>query len=378
MYFFGSMYGMQRSFEYLQGAWSSSSLNYQLVNLFTGVPPTDFSTIPLEWGTNVNELMKNSVGSIQVAKTNRDVHATPGQITADYTHQRTLVHPKGSYFDATLNRWVIEDFNFTLWRSSGGIAEWETRSTATDRGNLEPQASRVYYEHLEDITFRDNYNFLAMRYHRTRSNQTSISELFATDSNLGRSAQLYPFVMDFRNEQTIDGLHLRQNGSNNSSATIIVDIWDTDTNDWGDQFTLTLFDGYNRQTVDFPQAYTTDRIRLTFSDTGSSSLYLMYCTPVSKVEPTIDKLPKDITWGIITYTGGNQSNASFWNYPRYFYNTMDSSVTHNQTHGYPMMLVDVGEPGDDATVILNKSRGVLPGEEISVLHMGLNWREGNV
>jgi hypothetical protein len=378
MFHFGSIHGMQRSFEYLQGAWANSSVNYQVINFFTGVPPTDFSQIAQDWQTNPNNIFLNSVASIQAVKSDRDVQGASGSIRAYYTHQRTHVHPKGNYFDPIVGRWILGDYYSTLWRTSGGIENYGVRgdtvgdfSSNDFRGRqIQPQ----YFEVFEELVLRDIYGQLPTHYHRTRNNSNAASE-FSQDSNLGTVPSRYPIVQEFRIAQTVDSIFLRMSSPNFSSAEVTIDIWDDNEGDWGDQFVLTLRDDYDMQIVDFPQAYLTSKIRYTFGNTGSSSFWLNFLVPCSQTEPLSGKDSMDITWALITYSGGNESNSAFWNYPRFYFNRMDGLVTHNQNQGYPLMLVDVGEQGDDATVILNKARGVLPGEDISLLHMGLNWRD---
>jgi hypothetical protein len=356
---------MQQSFALRQGNYINVSANKQLLFLFKGVKPSSFDEIPQEWLTNPAEMIKNSIGMIEIQSTNE---VDNENLIFNYTNLNSYVRAQGNAWSEDLQRWCIQSTPLVK-RTYQGVDKFGDNEAPALMGANQPQVYEQFYKYNNDIVLKDSLNVSVYDYHETRR----ITNLPQHDSQLGRSVQNYPLVFELGTEQTLDGLFILQAAANWASDWVDVSAWDDVAEEWLPSFRVPLQDNPDPSITNFP-AITTKRILAVFNDTYSSSWHPRYWQWVSTVEPVDKKEAYDITWGLVPWIGANQ-RTDFHAYPLLNFAEFENEAIYNQVQGYPFLLVDVGSPGDNTTVILNNATDVLPHDDISVLHMGINFKD---
>lgn len=381
MYLLGTNYPIAYAFDYIHCAWSNSNLNYASIFYFSGPVPADFSEIPEEWIKNPNVMSKNAVAQSKMVLNNRP-QRDQNQVQ-EWRHDRTFTDPKGNWFYPAAGRWLLGNCSYHAQRTHAGIDRYPEFGIASlDFASNQPRIYSEIYRSRDDLVLRDLYNVSAS--FSWRSAKDNQEDVYIYNLNVsGDQVPAYPIICEFERPETIDGFYFRQGADNTSSIYLVNDItfeaWDASLNggqgDWGPALNVEVRDDTTRQLIDFGQTFTTTRMRITGGNDATSGWYPNWLQFTSTTEPAQGKDPIDITWALVSYVGGNQSNADYQDFPTYNYTWWENQQKTNMLMGYPFLLVDVGEPGDDATVILNKSRGVMPFEQLHPLHMGLNFKD---
>lgn len=357
----------------MQNADTNGYNNYAILFLFDGTPPTSADDIPLALQKSPVELAKTSVAFNQIYGT----HTVTGNETSefDYTHYAAHMAVKGvKYFDE-LGRYVYNHSVGTLARTHRGpenmTEEGESAQESTYFGtSYQDEASFLYMRELQDI-----YNINGYRYREERL----LKNTYSKSSGLSRYAYRYPLVYIFDQEVPVDSMWIGQGSAsgNYTPTTATIDRWDSATSQWVQVDTLDdtqLINGRNAVClIDFAETFTTSKIRITFGDTGNTNPYWRHMHFCSKVDPGIQQTPVDITWGVIMFSGANQSDSSFDTYPNLYQYDVNTDEETVRKDGYPLMILDVGEPGSDAAVIVNRADQVMPFEDINLINFNIKF-----
>lgn len=380
MYMLGTNYPIAYSFDYIQNGWQNSNDIRTLVYFFKGPVPADFSEIPEEWIKDPNLMSKNSVACAMMTMLTRPEKGINNK--HEWVASRTYCDPKGNAYNPTLKRWMIGDCVMMAHRSHKGVDRFpELGVPGVDYNAGQDPAYVEYYKYYEDTVLRDMYNAdMPYRWKTSRDNQMDHYNYQLTSS----TGNNYPVVVEFVREESVDGFYLRQGGDGTASqycvGSLTIEPWDDTLNegagDWGTPIVITLTQENGcRVHIDFGQTLTASKFRLTGGSDTSGGWYPSIFQFTSSVEPAEGKDPYDITWALVAYIGGNQGTHTPQDFPRFYHSYLNTMSTNVHTLGFPYLLCDVGEPGDDATIILNQSKNVEPFSQLHPLHMGLNFKD---
>lgn len=382
MYLIGTNYPLAYAYDYIHNNWSNSNSNRSMIWFFKGPVPVDFSEIPHSWIVNPSEMAKNAVGCTQLTLARRP--STNADQIQEWTHLEGFIDAKGNQFNPVLNRWMLGDCTFLAERSHQGVDRYGDFAPPFSVGSNQPHIYVDYHKYREDIVLRDLYNATQFYWRRSKDNQEKETNYYTNIS--GGNVDDWYWIVEFNNTENIDGVYYRQGAesSGNSSAVYAnrlgVSAWDPTLNsgqgDWGPELLVNIGQySTERRHVDFGQTFTTNRLRVRSISTPSSGWYYAWMIFTSSTEPATGKDPYDVTWALVSLTGANTSNSNPGEYPNYYFDWWNNFSGAHDTEGYPYLLCDVGEAGDDATIILNKSKNVEPFSQLTPIHMGLNFKD---
>lgn len=370
----------EASFAY---AWSrmqndntSSYDNYSAIMFFGGTPPTTQEDIALELRKSPVALAENAIAFGTMYGQMQDV--VPNQTEFNYVADMNYIPVQGVKYFPELDRYVYNPKVQTLSRTAEGIDKMtEQAQNAYDTTYFQYQYQE-YGTEIRMYELLDLYNMSSFHYSESRLGKENYSKSLDT----GRYAYRYPLEFKFGEEVPIDSMWV-MNGSASSSYTsntLIVERWDSVNGLWVD---VETFDGThvingqnNMMLLDFASPFTASKVRLTLSDTGSADPYLRFIHFCSKVDPVVQQAPRDITWAAILYTGSNSSGTDITDYTDLLHNHVNTIYDNTRNKGYPMLYLDVGEPGSNAAVIVNKANQVTPFTNINVLSLNLKITGG--
>lgn len=346
-------------------AYISNYIHNSVIYFFEGDAPTELASIPMDIQTNFAKLAEASVAMSQI-RANPSL-SVPGQTTFDYSNLTNYIATKKHKFVPAMNKWLLSHAVLTLSRTHEGVDKWvenvdpsDTLGSSTD-GLMRCQSWEV--QELRDVHAMD-----VLRY--------SPSQLWYRSDNfnlkLGRYANRYPLVFTYEQAVTVDSMYIAL-GSNSSSYTsehYDFEYWDEVNEVWVAMERLSVNQGSTQaQLVNFSQEYTAKKFKMRMSDTGSQDPYLYFVHLCSSTEPTYGTGTADITWAAICLTNA----TNFYDFPTPRYTQFETESTRFQKDGYPFLFLDVGSPGDNCAITVNKSRGLKAFEEVQILDFNLKF-----
>lgn len=187
-----------------------------------------------------------------------------------------------------------------------------------------------------------------------------------------RSAQNAPLIFEFDQDVTANSFeYYSWTSSNNAPRFFTVEVYNPTGGDGSGAWEATGNDNlqmwdtfYGRTLVDFETPVTGSRIRITFSDTGSSNWALNHIS-LHGEEPTWGKDPVDLTWALVT--GFHSATSGYYNR-----NITESFVSEGN---FPYLLADVGLPGSGATIELAETTGLVGSDAPNIENFTLEFKD---
>lgn len=249
------------------------------------------------------------------------------------------------------------------------LARYDLSDVYRDEVNSAPYESRNTATQSFDLTYQYYYGDLVWNNER-RENNASVGYYAMNYGNRYAWLNDQGAFFEFGSAVTVDSVELWQYADTRyTSATIILDWWDTSLNEgaggWVRVDSPATFNADKEFLWELAAPVTSTRFRVSGADTGQQPWHIREISLLSSTEPyNVETV--DITWAlVIPYWTG------LYNIP-FYWNRTDSAT---QQGSYPMILCDVGQPGDDTLIILNQARNIPGFFNPKVLNFSLEFED---